>query len=279
MNSVITINNNNINHYSLNDSNNYRTELSNTIGDIVNKYNTLLIEYLNFIVDNIGIKNSAYSKFIIERGIETITHVFTLILYYSRNVDMSYYHGQRSFYFYVEFIGQISDDQHTFLNLSSRDAAMFVYKKTIFELSTDYRKNLTEPTKDTLEKLDILNMNICIFKNMIYFTLREMKITEKNIIISNLVKQMESMCNKLLKYKFSIQEYTTIENFISLMSKTTCINKYYELVDIFIQKYSKIKPESANKITDAKISEKFSDPNCESKLEESSEKFIKWVLA
>ncbi len=279
MNSVITINNNNINHYSLNDSNNYRTELSNTIGDIVNKYNTLLIEYLNFIVDNIGIKNSAYSKFIIERGIETITHVFTLILYYSRNVDMSYYHGQRSFYFYVEFIGQISDDQHTFLNLSSRDAAMFVYKKTIFELSTDYRKNLTEPTKDTLEKLDILNMNICIFKNMIYFTLREMKITEKNIIISNLVKQMESMCNKLLKYKFSIQEYTTIENFISLMSKTTCINKYYELVDIFIQKYSKIKPESANKITDAKISEKFSDPNCESKLEDSSEKFIKWVLA
>jgi hypothetical protein len=279
MNSVITINNNNINHYLLNDSNNYRTELSNTIGDIVNKYNTLLIEYLNFIVDNIGIKNSAYSKFIIERGIETITHVFTLILYYSRNVDMSYYHGQRSFYFYVEFIGQISDDQHTFLNLSSRDAAMFVYKKTIFELSTDYRKNLTEPTKDTLEKLDILNMNICIFKNMIYFTLREMKITEKNIIISNLVKQMESMCNKLLKYKFSIQEYTTIENFISLMSKTTCINKYYELVDLFIQKYSKIKPESANKITDAKISEKFSDPNCESKLEESSEKFIKWVLA
>jgi hypothetical protein len=278
MNSVITINNN-INHYSLNDSNNYKTELSNTIGDIVNKYNTLLIEYLNFIVDNIGIKNSAYSKFIIERGIETITHVFTLILYYSRNVDMAYYHGQRSFYFYVEFIGQISEDQHTFLNLSSRDAAMFVYKKTIFELSTDCRKNLTEPTKDTLEKLDILNMNICIFKNVIYFTLREMKITEKNAIISNLVKQMESMCNKLLKYKFSIQEYTTIENFISLMSKTTCINKYYELVDLFIQKYSKIKPESANKITDAKIGEKFSDPNCESKLEESSEKFIKWILA
>lgn len=279
MNSVITINNNNINHYSLNDSNNYKTELSNTIGDIVNKYNTLLIEYLNFIVDNIGIKNSAYSKFIIERGIETITHVFTLILYYSRNVDMSYYHGQRSFYFYVEFIGQISDDQHTFLNLSSRDAAMFVYKKTIFELSTDCRKNLTEPTKDTLEKLDILNMNICIFKNVIYFTLREMKITEKNAIISNLVKQMETICNKLLKYKFSIQEYTTIENFISLMSKTTCINKYYELVDLFIQKYSKIKPESANKITDAKIGEKFSDANCESKLEESSEKFIKWILA
>ena len=274
---TITINNNN--RFSLNDSNNYICNLTNTIGDIVNKYNTLLMEYLNFIVDNISVKNSAYSKFIIERGIETITHVFTMLLYYSRNVDMAYYHGQRSFYFYVEFIGQISEDQHTFLNLSSRDAAMFVYKKTIFELSTDYRKNLTEPSKDTIEKLDTLNVNINIFKNIIFFTLQEMKITEKNAIIGNLVKHLESMCNKLLKYKFTIQEYTTIENFVSLMSKNVSINKYYELVDQFIQKYSKIKPESANKISDARISEKFTDPLCESKLEESSEKFIKWILA
>jgi len=276
---AITINNNNNNRFSLNDSNNYICNLTNTIGDIVNKYNTLLMEYLNFIVDNINEKNSAYSKFIIERGIETITHVFTMLLYYSRNVDMAYYHGQRSFYFYVEFIGQISEDQHTFLNLSSSDAAMFVYKKTIFELSADYRKNLTEPSKDTIEKLDTLNVNINIFKNIIFFTLQEMKITEKNAIIGNLVKHMESMCNKLLKYKFTIQEYNTIENFVSLMSKNVSITKYYELVDQFIQKYSKIKPESANKISDARISEKFTDPLCESKLEESSEKFIKWILA
>jgi len=266
MNSVITINNNNNNNYSLNDSNNYRYELTNTIGDIVNKYNTLLTEYLNFIVDNIGVKNSAYSKFIIERGIETITHVFTLLLYYSRNVDMAYYHGQKAFYFYVEFIGQISEDQHTFLNLSSRDATMFVYKKTI--------------SKDTLEKLDILNMNICIFKNISYFTLGEMKITEKNVIINNLVKHSENICNKLLKYKFTIQEYSTIEYFISLLNKNISINKYYEVVELFIQKYSKIKPDSANKITDAKIGEKFADTSCELKLEEeSSEKFIKWILS
>jgi len=192
---------------------------------------------------------------------------------------MAYYHGQRSFYFYVEFIGQISEDQHTFLNLSSRDAAMFVYKKTIFELSNDSRKNITEPSKETAEKLNILNMNICIFKNIVYFTLREMKIHEKNAIISNLVKHSENICNKLLKYKFTIQEYTTIEYFISLLNKNISIAKYYEVSDVFIQKYSKIKPESANKITHAKIGEKFADASCDSKLEESSEKFIKWILS
>jgi len=273
MNSIQTNNN-----YSLNDTNNYRTELNCTLGDIVNKYNILLAEYLHFIVENIGVKNSEYSKFIIERGLETITHVFTLILYYSRNIDMAYYHGQRSFYFYVEFIGQISEDQHTFLNLSSRDAAMFVYKKTIFELSNDYRKNITELSKDTIEKMDTLNINICIFKNMVYFTLQEMNLLEKNAVVNNLIKHNETICNKLLKYKFTIDEYNVIENFINLMNKRISINKYYEIIDKFIQKYSKIKPEMVNKITDNKIKEKFIESICDSKIEESSDKFIKWIL-
>jgi hypothetical protein len=280
MNSIISVSNNNNNsQYSLNDSNSYKCELSNTIEDIVNKYTVLLTEYLKFIIDNIGSKKTAYSNFIIERGLETITHVFTLLLYYSRNVDVAYYHGQRSFYFYVEFIGQISEDQHVFLNLCSRDAVMFVYKKTIFELSNDYRKNLTEPSKETLEKLDALNAIVCIFKNIVYFTMREMNLIEKNAIITNLAKHIEELCNKLLKNKFTIQEYSIIETFTSLIDKKITINKFYEIIDIFVHKYSKIKPESTNKLTDVKIKEKFSDPLCESKLDESSEKFIKWIFS
>jgi hypothetical protein len=105
-----------------------------------------------------------------------------------------------------------------------------------------------------------------------------MKMPEKNSTIGNLVKYVECICNKLLKYKFTFQEYKTIENFISLMSKNTNIGKYYEVVDLFIQKYSKIKPETANKITYEKICEKFNDPLYDVKIEESSEKFIKWIL-
>lgn len=275
MNTPLIINN----HYSLTDANNYRGELNNTIGDIVHKYNLLLIEYLSFIVENISGKNMEYNKFIIERGIETITHVFTILLHYSRNLDMAYYHGQKSFYFYVEFIGQISDDQHTFLNLSSRDASMFVYKKTIFEITSEVRKNQCEISKETLEKLAILNVNICIFKNIIYFTLQEMNFLEKNVFIANIIKHIESACNKLLKYKFTIQEYNIIENFISSMNKKISTSKYYEIIDMFIQKYSKIKPESLNKITELKITEKFIDVTCDAKLNESSEKFIKWIFA
>jgi hypothetical protein len=40
----------------------------------------------------------------------------------------------------VEFIGQIGDDNHSFLQLNSKDASLFVYKKTIFNINNEYRK-------------------------------------------------------------------------------------------------------------------------------------------
>ena len=57
---------------------------------------------------------------------------------------MTYFHSQKSFYFYVEFIGQISEDQHSFLHLSSKDASIFVYKKTIFEINDEIIKNSSQ---------------------------------------------------------------------------------------------------------------------------------------
>ena len=114
---------------------------------------------------------------------------------------------------------------------------------------------------------------------MIYFTIQEMIFSEKDLIISNLIKHTENICNKLLKYKFTNQEYSIIEHFINLMNKKISITKYYEIIDLFIQKYSKIKPEALNKITESTIKEKFMDSICELKINElSPDKFIKWVF-
>jgi hypothetical protein len=264
----------NSNHYSLYDTNNYKTELTNTIGDIVNKYNVLLIEYLKFIHENstsTSTSTTKYNKFIIERGLETITHVFILILYYSNNVDMAYYHGQKSFYFYVEFIEQISKEQHTFLNLSSRDASMFVYKKTIFEISNDVRKH--GKVVGNQEKLDLLTINIRIFKNIVYFSLQHTS------SVDELVKYIEDICNKLLKYKFTCEDYTIIESFIHLMNvEELLLSKYYEIIDLFIQKYSKSQPmSSTTTMKETKLKEKFNSGN--TKIDDTPEKFIKWIFS
>ena len=109
---------------------------------ILEKYTSLIFEYLMFFFDKIKYtkKKQTYFKYIFERGFDTVTNVFDGMLLSTKNIDLSLYHGQKSLYFYIEFIEQISDSQNSFLQLSSRDAVMFVYKRTIFELNKDMVK-------------------------------------------------------------------------------------------------------------------------------------------
>jgi len=80
-----------------------------------------------------------YFFFLFERGFKAVTYVFCLTLLHTYNSQMAFYHGQRAYYYYVEFLNQIMVDKHTFLKLSSRDAILFVYKKTVFEIMQTVR--------------------------------------------------------------------------------------------------------------------------------------------
>ena len=97
-------------NYSLTNIDNYKPNIECSLGEVTKKYGDLLIEYLNFISENIQVKNKCFSQFIIIRGLDTITNVFNNIFYYTKNIDLTYFHCQKSFYFYVEFVTQISED-------------------------------------------------------------------------------------------------------------------------------------------------------------------------
>jgi len=268
-------------NYSLTNSNNYKINISSTSNDIIKKYNLLVIEYLNFIIENINIKNSTYSKFIITRGLVTITHVFTILLFYSRNLDMSYYHSQKSFYFYVEFIEQISNDEHTFLKLSSRDASMFVYRKTIFEINNENRKNTTKLSCEDLIKIKLLNSNIHILNNIIYFTVKDINFLDNNCF-DKAIQRIENIINNLLKFKINEQFFDLIQIFTDSMNKDNIhIDKYYDIIIEFLKKLSIIKYGTKNKlyeIIESKIKNKFNDLLCDSKIEENPVIFIKWIF-
>ncbi len=134
------MNTNKDNNFSLQNLDNYRKNIDSVTSEITEKYYMLIAEYFKFITENIKVKNSNFSKFIITRGLDTITNVFNSIFYYTKNIDLTYFHCQKSFYFYVEFVGQISEDEKMFLQLSSRDATLYVYKKTIFEINNEYKQ-------------------------------------------------------------------------------------------------------------------------------------------
>jgi hypothetical protein len=54
------------------------------------------------------------------------------------------HHCEKSFFYYIEFIRQIDEDNHTLLKLNSTDATYFVFKKTIYEINDEYRKKITQ---------------------------------------------------------------------------------------------------------------------------------------
>ena len=143
---------------SLHNLDNYKKVFTYSTSEICAKYFGLVTEYLIQCVETIFMRNKKYYKFIICKGINTITHVFKLLLLYTRNLDLTYHHCQKSFYYYVEFIGQIGDDNHSFLQLNSKDAALFVYKKTIFELNNEFRKDFVSEinTNTIMENVDTI---------------------------------------------------------------------------------------------------------------------------
>jgi len=126
----------------------FNKELNQSVPEIMEKYVSLVVEYTTFIRDKNNILYKKHYPYILARGLDTITHVFIMILFYTKNIELTYYHSQKSFYYYVEFIEQILDVQHTFLHLSSRDASIFVYKKTIYEINQEHRKETENNAHD-----------------------------------------------------------------------------------------------------------------------------------
>jgi hypothetical protein len=148
-------------NYSLTNSSNYLDSLCYSLEEVMKKYYEFILEFLNVITEHksIPLKKQEIYKFILFRGIKTISHVFYMILLYSKNLEMAYYHAIKSFYIYIEFIEQIAEDHHSFLKLYSRDATLFVYKKTIYGIPLEGTKQKEESMESEILFLKSKNSN------------------------------------------------------------------------------------------------------------------------
>jgi len=166
--------------YTISRTENYKAKNTHSLQDILTKFVSLVVEYLSFIGEKIHMKNQECYKFIIMRGLETIIHVFSLLFYYTKNLDLSYYHSQKAYYFYIEFIEQISDDNVSFLQLSSRDATTFVYKKTIYEINNEYKKTFRELLTEEKAVLHYLDTYMYIYKNIVLCYIQTTPLASQN---------------------------------------------------------------------------------------------------
>jgi hypothetical protein len=242
-------------NYILYNVSNYKKNITNTSGEILTKFVRVIIEYMRFISETINMKNKQYYKFIFERGIETLIHIFSMIFYYTKNLELTFYHCQKAYYFYIEFIEQISDDNITFLQLSSRDAILFVYKKTIFDLNNEYRKNIPEPSIDEKNVLLLVDSHTYIYKNIVEYIINHKDFTYENKIeyINKCCKYIETFSENLKKNKIKKNIIECIYLFTNLLAdKQIEIDMFFNLLDDFVKKIS-IKKKVNEKLIKNKI--------------------------
>ena len=252
-------------NYSLNISENYKKELECDVSDVTKKYTALIVDYFNFILENIKISNINFEKFIIIRGLDTITNVFLHLLYYTKNIDLTYFHCQKSFYFYVEFVGQISDEEKSFLQLTSRDATTYVYKKTVFDINSEFKKQNELDTDELRIKMDIIKSYVNLYQT---YLLKTIKSETKNMKdLDCVIKIYDKLNNLHNKSSIVILENITEK----LFYKIEDLNKFYELCSLIVKKF--VKNQEILKNANKKLnSDEFND-----KLLESSDKFVAWL--
>ena len=228
--------------YNLKLEETYEIFLDNSIKEVIINYTTLLNYYVIYSIENIKSKNIN----IFNKGFSLIANVFITILMYTKSLNTTIHHTQKAILYYIEYITQITDkDENMFFNLTLKDAIVYVYTKTIYDINENVRskhimtkyenrnfKVMHEIIEnynnlilfvskielfnklDIPEKKDILlnihllyNEHICKYYNNIYSS-----------IIDNSLKKIEK-CNTSLYENYNNDEYNDMEQILCSINK------------------------------------------------------------
>tara|TARA_B100001063_G_C16773922_1_gene563685 strand:+ start:95 stop:916 length:822 start_codon:yes stop_codon:yes gene_type:complete len=260
----------------------YNTYLINDAEEIVLNYFNIVKEYLFHAGENIIIQDYSYYIFIIKRGLDCLKHIFNTLLLYTNNLELVVYHCKKSYLYYIEFISQIGNENHSYLQLNSKDAALFVYKKTIFDIHNEVRSNFTLLDKNK-DKIKYLNY-FCEIINEIVLTVfdnENIKGEQKISYIMYIISMTSKIKDKIVKSKKSTRDkikYCKVINYFlkSLkLKKITDECKYLNISNLITRKILNQKHIITTEKIDKKILDKDFDTNlnCYTPL-----KFINWFL-
>lgn len=167
--------------YILQNLDNYNKSISDSYSSIIYKYIDLINNYIILSFDNSYIYNN--NKYIIKKGIETLHHVFNIIFLYTLNLELTCYHCEKATYYYIEFISQMSGDNNI-LQLTSKDVTLFVFKKTIFDISNGSKNKYTISNIDSI-LLKLIKKISNIYNELTYMIIDDNSAMSENNIVNN----------------------------------------------------------------------------------------------
>lgn len=193
-----------MNNNEIQNVNNYNSTIIENDIEIYIKYINIIIQYLLLGIQKIKNNNVEYVKYIMIKGLYTISYVFNILLKYTCNLDLTYHHCQKSYSYYIEFIGQIGDDTITYLQLNSKDAALFVYKKTIFEIPEEIKKKYIETVTNDV-KYESISLLIDLFNKLIVTEISQLNSEELKDVecINKMYTNIGRVNSKIIKLYYS----------------------------------------------------------------------------
>jgi len=178
-------------NFNLLELTNYNKKFKKNINFYINEYIVLMKEFIEYF-DKYVIYNNYKKFYIILKGIQSITHIFLMLLLYTKNLSLTLFHCKKSFLYYIEFISQIGDEGNSYLQLNSKDAILFIYKKSIFEINNEI-KSVMEISCNDQELIDEIKKFTQIFNNIYFYIIENIVKDEKN-------KNDKKIINKFLKF-------------------------------------------------------------------------------
>ena len=264
------------------DVGNYKKELnSETFHKCVNLYINIGNHCVKYLLSNLKTTNKKYLNFIIKRGLTTLEHVHNLLFIYTKNENLVSHHLEKAYLYYVEFVSQIGEDTNQFIKLNSKDATLFVYKKTIYDINTDYKKDMRLTANDM--KFANMMKNFTEIYNDVIFNM--ITLMNNNLVtnVDKLKKYMEynKKFEKIILNIYDIFLNNDHANFIKIMNEFmddlikmgTTISEYIKYLLLLTNKYNK------KKVTYEGFRKKLYDPKKILVYKKTPLKYINWLMS
>jgi hypothetical protein len=156
------------------------------------------------------------SNYILLIGLNSIIHIFKIILYKTKNIEHTYFCCQKSIYCYLEYIEQMNNI-NVLHNLNVTDAISFIYKKTmdseenVTNIISNNEENQILEDIDLIQRFSVVSKTILFSKSEFQTGKKENNDNIKKIIMisENHLKKYISLINTnpdLINIFFFIQE-------------------------------------------------------------------------
>jgi len=218
--------------YSINNTDNYNMSCNIDLQNIINKYMEYINNFFLLIKDNTYFKQYSYSKYLIINGIQTANHILNMLIIYTKNIDLTFHHIERSFIYYVEFINQIMINNGS-LNLNSKDASIFIYKKILYDIDDLNKKNMVFDIEQDTRFGDLLEL-IGLYNNILYSYIDNFS-NVNNINLTNDVYDIDyiSSINKnfsKLNYNRLIENMQFFIDIINILKEKIQTDKIFKII-------------------------------------------------